>query len=207
VSSSGSSSKQYQNGAAVDGFWSTLSACHPIEPLDGTTTTAAVAATTPSLTTKTGVGVIRLPNQAQNYTSNRNSNEKNGLQQDNDTAVDGLVLAFVASPETNKIHCVDITVRCTPSSTIGLNSRSKENIEDLDGWRGYIVPFAALPPLTTNEQRIVAEHTASTTPGGEEGYVAVAVCRDTTGHRPVHLACVSQSSIIVCVDPHLHLSW
>jgi hypothetical protein len=203
---------------ALDDFWSTLTACHPMDPLSTTATT--VATSSAGASTKTGVDVIKLPSQAQNYATDDNQKLQNS------SAVDGLVLVFVASRETDRVHCFDVTVRCNPrpmsSPSAGSVSDNKSSLEDLDGWRGYVSPLAAVassPSRTQHQQsagnsveeRIIAEHMGATTTSPSdsqsEGIVAVAVCRATSGHRPVHLACVSQTKIVVCVDPHLHLSW
>lgn len=81
--------------------------------------------------------------------------------------IDGsLVLVFLSSKMTSRVHCLDITVRCNPVSVLGdeslcgdsavaanvssvagggggSGSRSSSNgkEQELDGWRGYFDPF------------------------------------------------------------------
>ena len=40
-----------------------------------------------------------------------------------------------------------------------------------------------------------------------EGIVGIATCRASSGHKPIHMACITASNLVVCVDPHLYLSW
>jgi hypothetical protein len=40
-----------------------------------------------------------------------------------------------------------------------------------------------------------------------EGIVGIATCRASSGHRPLHMACITQKNVLVCVDPQLYLSW
>lgn len=72
--------------------------------------------------------------------------------------VDGsLVLAFLGSQSSCRVHCVDMTMRCNPlhkkeginlstksgsSSRHGAATAKLNKNEDLDGWRGYFQPFA-----------------------------------------------------------------
>ena len=168
---------------AVNSMWSSLTACMPSElPDDGET------------------GAINLPSQAQMLADDSNVASSG-------TAVDGLVLVFVASQDTDRIHCFDVTVRCNPPKS------SDKDLEDLDGWRGYIAPLKGqkqkTPPAgasgRTLEDRIISEHMEAGEP--TEGIVGIATCRATSGHRPLHMACITKSSVAVCVDPHLYLSW
>ena len=88
------------------------------------------------------------------------------------TLSDGLVLLWVASPKTQYVHCLDITLRCC-----AMDSES-----DLDGWRGYFE-------------------------GGDVGILDIATCRiEATGHSPLYVACLTEISVIIHLDPHLNLS-
>jgi hypothetical protein len=166
---------------ALSSMWSSLTACTPSE-LPGTES-----------------GAIHLPSQAQMLEDDTNVTSSG-------TALDGLALVFVASQDTDRVHCFDVTVRCNPSKS------SDKDLEDLDGWRGYIAPMKgqkqkAPTPGTgarTFEDRIISEHLEQET---AEGIVGIATCRATSGHRPLHMACITKSSVGVCVDPHLYLSW
>jgi hypothetical protein len=108
----------------------------------------------------------------------------------------------------------------------------EKDLEDLDGWRGYIAPLKGRTAATTTatrdgntntnnsggatgrraEERIIAEHmgsgeTALSRPEKKEGIISIATCRASSGHCPIHMACISHSNLVVCVDPHLYLSW
>lgn len=140
--------------------------------------------------------LIQLPSQAQNFEDD--SNVKTSA-----TAVDGLVLAFVSSQDTNYVHCFDVTVRCNPPDSPG------KDLEDMDGWRGYFAPFKSrkgkpTSTATSLEDRIISEHMTQET---KEGIVGIATCRATSGHRPLHMACITRTNVVVVVDPHLYLSW
>jgi hypothetical protein len=162
-------------------MWSSLNAC-----------------TAPGLEGIDGGGSIRLPSQAQYF-----EDDSNVVPSEN--AVDGLVLAFLTSQETDYVHCFDLTVRCNPPPTSSL-----ENLEDMDGWRGYFAPFktkrrqAIVPTGATLEDRVISEHMQQEP---TEGIVHIASCRTASGHRPLHMACISKTNVVVCVDPHLFLSW
>lgn len=170
--------------SAVDDMWSSLAACAPMELPD----------------LESG-GTIRLPSQAQFFEDDTN------IQVSKSPALDGLVLAFITSKDTENIHCFDVTVRCNPPD----KSSNKDSLEDLDGWRGYLAPFKGqqkidhTTPQTSVEDRIISEHMEPE--AGKEGIVAIATCRASSGHRPLHMACITQSKVVVCVDPHLYLSW
>ncbi|KAL7566823.1 hypothetical protein ACA910_021325 [Epithemia clementina (nom. ined.)] len=91
-------------------------------------------------------------------------------------AMDGLVLAFLSSPQTDLVHCVDVTVRCNPplppptmtttttaasgTQTTDANATATTNkpvaaaereLEDMDGWRGYFGPFRSTVTITTTD--------------------------------------------------------
>jgi hypothetical protein len=175
------------DSAAVSDMWSSLTACAAMElpwEADGEDQT------------------IRLPNQAQMV-------EDDSTVSSGGSAVDGLVMVFVTSRDTDFVHCFDVTVRCNPPE-----STEKKDLEDLDGWRGYFSPLkghkakptqasSAAGPRTL-EERIVSEHMEQET---VEGIVGISTCRGTTGHKPVFMACITESNVVVCKDPHLYLSW
>ena len=133
--------------SALNNMWSGLTACFQSELLD------------------TEDGAIHLPSQAQMLADDSNviSSGK---------SLDGLVLVFVASPDTDRVHCFDVTVRCNPPDT-------SENLEDLDGWRGYFAPFTT--PQAPSE-------TTESTEDPSMGIMALATCRANEGHRPLQLA-------------------
>ena len=60
--------------------------------------------------------------------------------------LDGLVLGFVSSLNSSRIHCFDYTVRCNPSKI-----SSSAATEELDGWRGYWTPFT--PTVVRQQQQ------------------------------------------------------
>lgn len=167
--------------SALTGMWSSLYACSAMElpGAEGST--------------------IRLPSQTQSFEDDSNV-------QSSGTAVDGLVLVFVASRDTDHVHCFDVTVRCNPPES------GEKDLEDLDGWRGYIAPLKGQRPKPPQsgatarnlEDRIISEHMEQET---TEGIVGIATCRAKSGLRPVHMACITHTNVVVCVDPHLYLSW
>ena len=148
-------------------------------------------------------GTLRLPSQSQYFQDDINVN--NGSNNNSlDSAVDGLVLVFLTSQDTDFVHCFDLTVRCNPPDAPG------KDLEEMDGWRGYFAPFKSkarkpLPPGATLEDRIITEH--MTDQESTEGIVHIAACRAPSGHRPLHMACITSTNVVVCVDPHLYLSW
>jgi hypothetical protein len=172
------------DAAALTDMWSSLAACAPMEVLEES-------------------GSIRLPSQAQSFEDDSNVNTLSG------TALDGLVLVFITSEDTDYIHCFDVTVRCNPPDS------SEKDLEDFDGWRGYLAPFKGKEkPVRTGagqpqqqqslEDRIVSEHME---PERIEGINGIATCRASSGHRPLHMACITRKNVAVCVDPQLYLSW
>lgn len=220
VGGSGSSAaKSTKNGdddadyaLALNDMWSTVAACNPIDLPGG-------GGRAPG----NGVSAersIKLPSQAQAFGDDSNVPSTG-------TAVDGLVLVFVTSRDTDHVHCFDVTVRCNPPPPN--SATSEKDLEDLDGWRGCIAPLkgqarkgpprdhssggaaVAAAAARTTEARIIAEHMGGGGGGAskeeQEGIVGMAVCRATSGHRPVHMACVTATNVVVCVDPHLYLSW
>ncbi|KAL3925604.1 MAG: hypothetical protein SGILL_000298 [Bacillariaceae sp.] len=209
------SSSDDSNALALNDMWGSLAACNPMDlpasgmVKDGTSTTVTAHERN-----------IKLPSQAQ-----ATQDESNVVSSAH--SVDGLVLVFVTSRDTDRIHCFDVTVRCTPPSTASTkdgNTPSSTNstagpdkdLEDLDGWRGYIAPLQgrsnkpkASSSAATNtggtsaEDRIVAEHMGAS--GGndsskeKEGIVGIATARASSGHRPVHMACISGNNLVLMI--------
>lgn len=141
-------------------------------------------------------GAIRLPSQAQYFEDDSNVASPG-------SSVDGLILVFVTSQDTDFIHCFDLTVRCNPPDSPG------KDLEDMDGWRGYFAPLKnkRRKPVQTGaslEDRIISEHMERET---TEGIVHIASCRATSAHRPLLMACITRTNVVVVVDPHLFLSW
>jgi hypothetical protein len=142
---------------------------------------------------------IRLPSQAQTF-------EDDSYVTSSDKAIDGIVLVFATSQDTDYVHCFDVTVRCNPPES------SEKDLEDLDGWRGYIAPLKGQKPKPPQpgtsgrnlEDRIISEHMEQEI---TEGIVGISTCRATSGHRPLHMVCITQTNVVVCIDPHLYLSW
>ena len=165
---------------------------------------------------------IYLPSQAQAFEDDSNVVSS-------ETAVDGLVLAFVTSRDTDRVHCFDISVRCNNKtkendsnsndndSTKGVKSgKKRRDLEDLDGWRGYLAPMklhqkGAIDITSEGPTRSPEELVTNDLIGGpgkpKEGIVAIATCRARSGHRAIHMACITANNVVVCVDPHLYLSW
>jgi hypothetical protein len=108
------------------------------------------------------------------------------------TSVDGLVLVFVTSRDTELVHCFDVTLRCNRDA-------EEMDLEDLDGWRGYFAPFSN-QKRATGQEGVVAEHMNDPS----ERLVGLAACRVSTGQ--IHVACMSHSRLVVWEDPHLDLS-
>ena len=116
-------------------------------------------------------------------------------------SLDGLVLAFLSSPETDFVHCVDVTVRCNPPLAIHNNdaitstaaaSPDQRDLEDMDGWRGYFCPFAGF-------------ETSTSSTNSDHALRDLAICRLATQHQAVHVACLSKHRLTIWEDPHLHL--
>jgi hypothetical protein len=113
------------------------------------------------------------------------------------TVQDGLILCWLTSAETDLVHCVDLTQRCS----------GKDGEQDtLDGWRGYYSAFPVEPPKLSStrlEDRILSEHLAETNSTGER-VIGLATTREANG--TLLLACISDMNVVVHVDPHLHLN-
>ena len=198
---------------ALDGMWSSVTACNPMESFPVTPGYSASDLEAPN---------IYLPSQAQAFEDDSNVVSS-------ETAVDGLVLAFVTSRDTDRVHCFDISVRCNNKtkendsnsndndSTKGVKSgKKRRDLEDLDGWRGYLAPMklhqkGAIDITSEGPTRSPEELVTNDLIGGpgkpKEGIVAIATCRARSGHRAIHMACITANNVVVCVDPHLYLSW
>jgi hypothetical protein len=218
------------DASSLDAMWCTLTACAapsevedsgsriPVIPLPSQAASAAAA--TAALATSGDVAPAPL--------SANPSGGGGGV-----AVVDGLVLAFVSSHETELVHCVDLTVRCNPSphppdSFPASPAGRAEAPEELDGWRGYFSPFAGgggggggggRSHNNNNKGPGAARDSVTAAPasganiahgaaedGGElpPKVVGLACCR--TSSRQVHLACLAETNVAVWVDPHLHLS-
>jgi hypothetical protein len=175
--------KKEEEPTAVSGMWSSLNACAAME-LPGEESS-----------------YIRLPNQVVGTFDEGAYSASSGT---GTSAADGLVLCFVTSQDTDHVHCFDLTVRCNPPDS------AEKDLEDLDGWRGYFAPLKGrrikAPQSAASsrnlEDRIIQEHMDQDT---TEGIMGIATCRATKGE--VHMACISESNVVVCKDPHLYLSW
>eukprot|EP00537_Pseudo-nitzschia_pungens_P000355 CAMPEP_0172358684 /NCGR_PEP_ID=MMETSP1060-20121228/2976_1 /TAXON_ID=37318 /ORGANISM="Pseudo-nitzschia pungens, Strain cf. cingulata" /LENGTH=1206 /DNA_ID=CAMNT_0013080003 /DNA_START=173 /DNA_END=3793 /DNA_ORIENTATION=- len=239
ASSSAASGGSGDYTVALNDMWSSVVACNPIENLPG----SGFPGTHPNPNSAT----IHLPSQAQLFEDDSNVVSSGA-------AVDGLVLAFVTSRDTDRVHCFDVSVRCNRKANevgnrgssnavgvgVGSNNNNNNNnnnavggesaaggsdkpptkaagdLEDLDGWRGYLAPI----PQGSNDAgsgaaRSPEEHTGGVGSGAgasgasensREGIMGIATCRTSSGHRPMHMACITATNLVVCVDPHLYLS-
>ena len=188
-----------------DGDSICMRVCSAGLPLDGASTAVAVTSTAQkpesvtmsfykSLTAcsapqTNATDDVMLPSQSNNslisYEKNQNMH-------------DGLILCWLTSTETDLVHCVDLTQRCS--------GRGAEQ-ETLDGWRGYYSAFPVEQPKQGSarlEDRIISEHLADASTASGERVVDVATMRDQDG--TLFLACISDTNVAVHVDPHLHLS-
>lgn len=162
---------------ALSKMWSTLNACSMPETF---VESAQVDSTTPQ------APVVTLPSQSQSL------NERDIGKSTSEEALDGLVLVFSASKFSSLVHCFDVTVRCHPQE-------GNESLEDLDGWRGYFAPLSQSQALSSRDS-------SSTLDLSSDGIIALAACRSSEGHRPLHLACISKKHVCIWEDPHLFLS-
>jgi hypothetical protein len=156
-----------------------------------------------------------------------------GVHKKNGNVNGSLVLAFVSSKSSPRVHCIDLTVRCNPiheskasSSSLSGNFDGRldrnsnslggdgQDMEDLDGWRGYFSPFAY---DVISEDSLTTSSTVGQTPStmDKAKIVAMAVCSDheTTkikSGKNIYVACVTDSDHSVGVsvhrNPHLYLN-
>ncbi|GKY93272.1 hypothetical protein MPSEU_000294700 [Mayamaea pseudoterrestris] len=197
--------KQRKNGESLQAFWSSLTAC-----------SATAAANTDDTST---AGLVHLPSQQQQLAlilSPSNVTDKNISK-----TAEGLVLAFISSRDSHYVHCVDLTVRCNPPFAM------EQDLDDLDGWRGYFAPFSVLSALVAPVTVKASASSSSPQPQRRQAtkeldhVIGIAACRlsvsnNGTTHSkqqlqmppqgPLHLACVSANQLVVWEDPHLHLS-
>ena len=219
-SSSGSSSNNYKNSnnnnntksqtsteedAAWQAMWQSLTACHtvPVDKEGGEEMENTVTFPPPHLNT----------NDTATTTTTTTT-----------TALDGLVLCFLASTQSSSsssstttslplVHCVDVTIRCNPP----LDTQERE-LEDLDGWRGYLAPLLSLPSPTTT-----ATTTDTTSTTGNDVIIDMATCRcripppaassaaatvakESSNYTSLLLACLTKNRLVVWQDPHLYLT-
>ena len=153
--------------------------------------------------------------------------------------VDGsLVLGFLSSNVSRYVHCIDVTVRCNPlhkdknkgtgyaktasgaSSSPTRSDGTKE--EDLDGWRGYFMPFVhdhnpstAVVSSNATVSSSVSASAGLTKTVSDSNVRHVAVCSDHETDiislgKNVYVACISDSAqsvgISVHRNPHLYLN-
>ena len=158
---------------ALQAMWSSLTACH----------------TVPETT------VREEHEETVEFPANNNKSNSTTTSSAAATALDGLVLAFLASKDSSYVHCVDLTIRCNPPLTT-----EELQLEDMDGWRGYVAPL-----IQTVDAAVA---TAELTTG--ESIVDIATCRvpPTQGadYTALHLATLSPTRLVIWEDPHLHLS-
>jgi hypothetical protein len=199
--------------SALDAMWMSLTAC---SPLDGNNNAY--------------LNSIELPNQGQQSyfpQQQKTSTSKSDTTSTAGTnAIDGLVLCFVTSHNTQLVHCFDLTVRCNPprkqqqqpliggggtgsgtatGTDISTTKRSSNSTvplpsEDMDGWRGYFAPF--FPQLLSSSTPTT---TTTSSPTIIPSIVSMASCRCIDRHRPLHVACITNQHVVVWEDPHLHL--
>lgn len=144
------------------------------------------------MTPQVNDGTVQLPSQAQLLEGNLGSKSS-------PESADGLVLVFLASQESDRVHCVDVTMRCNPPQSM---SPVVAEEDSLDGWRGYWTPFCKEEKSASSsrlEDRIIADHLS-----GNDPVVALTTCRQSDGK--LWVACLAKTNLIVCEDPHLGLS-
>jgi len=181
-------SDENDDSVPLSEMWSSVMTCNPIE---STPTSPGKSSNCVASATAASNRNINLPSQAQAFQDDSNVASSG-------TAIDGLVLAFVTSRDTDRVHCFDISVRCNKKSN-GSNKSDTidEDLEDLDGWRGY------LNPLRSKHKQIVTDNKNERM---EEGILSIATCRISSGHGALHMAIISSTNVCVCIDPHLYLS-
>lgn len=137
--------------------------------------------------------------------------------------VDGsLVLAFLSSRITERVHCVDLTVRCNPLHKIHKSSTSNTSLDevehaqehDFDGWRGYFSPFIH----DRIENMIDSSTSANSSTDSSRSIpkvIGVAACSDHDTEeikmgRNIYVACITDArdSVGICIhrNPHLYLN-
>lgn len=170
--SSNATESEDSNTSALEAMWSSLSACtsSPFDPnvFDKSIELPSQAQQNLTQTSNTGNNKSSQSQHEQQGSSNMKDNKGNNSNASG--ALDGLVLCFVTSKNTNLVHCFDLTVRCNSQSSdasrvsaaktnessirtvvAGSNDAANDKkdrntptaLDDLDGWRGY---FAPIPP-------------------------------------------------------------
>ena len=168
---------------AWDAMWNSLTACHTVEEPhkdsdknEDTNRTNGTVEFPPKDTTHAAATAVPRPT----------------------TALDGLVLAFFSSPQSPYVHCVDVTIRCNPPLTT-----EPTELEDMDGWRGYVAPLRTTPEGAGN--------------AGAEPLLDIATARvqhapnhanniQASAYNPLHLVCLSPRRLVIWEDAHLVLS-
>mmetsp|Transcript_69273 Transcript_69273/g.103040 ORF Transcript_69273/g.103040 Transcript_69273/m.103040 type:complete len:469 (+) Transcript_69273:524-1930(+) len=120
-----------------------------------------------------------------------------------------LVLVLLSSRHTPRVHIVDVTVRTNPLNHA--EEEREQELEDLDGWRGYYLPFPSLgtrstaAAASTAEQRVIADHLAR-----EETAAAISALSSCTEDDNLHIAAITASpsttGVVIHINPHLILS-
>jgi len=163
-----------------------------------------------------------------------------GIQKKSGNVNGSLVLAFISSRSTRRVHCIDLTVRCNPIHDLTSSPSTSHNIdgmlernddkmlpsgrdghdfEDLDGWRGYFLPFSydtssqvAETPNAANNSAIPKNSSPSVK---HPRIVGMAVCSDheataIKSGKNIYVACITDvdDSVGVTVhrNPHLYLN-
>lgn len=213
---------------AIAAMWSSLTACSPAFTNADDAPSYHAASATGTVVVGTSA-VVQLPSQGQQALASSSSVvaacASSTTTTTTTTVLDGLVLAFAASPGCSRIHCLDVTVRCNPPGVVPPRKQAAAVTapsEDMDGWRGYWSPFRTTPPPQPIETSAGSQNRSG-------GVVAVATCRvpafstnkdngrpqqtpphqqhRAAVHSPLHVACLgSQNQLVVWEDPHLHLS-
>jgi vacuolar protein sorting-associated protein 11 len=160
-------------------------------------------------------GLVPLSSQTQAISDNSRNISSNQKEKDS-IAVDGLVLVFLSSAESPRIHCIDITVRCNPpnstyNATTANNAGSSvvtDRMEEeitLDGWRGYFCPFEITAEKSIAPTAVGSSSTATHDTAGDT-IIDIAQCRRPDSEYKIWVACLSGTNLVVCEDPHLGLS-
>jgi hypothetical protein len=170
---------------SITAMWSSLTACHPTT--DGSTLSPGDSNT------------VQLKSQGQSLLSTSSVTTT--------TLFDGLVLCLAASPNSSRVHCFDVTVRCNPTQS----STALAASEELDGWRGYWTPFPPTILLRQPANAVTTPPSTDATSSTTLGVLAIAACRIPTpnrqSHSALHVACLGwHNQLVVWEDPHLHLS-
>ena len=177
--SASSNNKVPDQDEALGAMWSSLVTCSTINYKNAVVAEEILSSMPfPNMTTMTTTLACGDDGGGETMTG-KNTTTTMAAPTTNRTAMDGLVLAFVSSPKTDFVHCVDLTVRCNPplptissdptmtasateesSTAVGGGDRTtgssigggnERELVDMDGWRGYFTPFGGgdRPPQNT----------------------------------------------------------